>query len=95
MFKVEKSWASTNGFGKDEVSVYKFDESAGKWNELGTTFSSEDDTYYYYNAEVSSFSYFAISEKTLATGEGTDSTGQAPSAAEGRRREISSDVFEL
>ncbi len=83
LFKVEKSWVSGNGLDKNKVSVYKFDESSGKWNELQTTFSSEDDTYYYYDAEVSSFSYFVISEKTLAGGEGTDSTGQAPSAAKG------------
>ena len=83
LFKVEKSWVSSNGLDKDKVSVYKFDESSGKWNELQTTFSSEDDTYYYYDAEVSSFSYFVISEKTLAGGEGTDSTGQAPPAAKG------------
>ena len=83
LFKVEKSWVSGNGLDKDKVSVYKFDESSGKWNELQTTFSSEDSTYYYYDAEVSSFSYFVISEKTLVGGEGTDSTGQAPPAAKG------------
>ncbi|MEK6840397.1 MAG: PGF-pre-PGF domain-containing protein [Nanoarchaeota archaeon] len=82
-FKVEKSWASSNSLDKDKISVYKFDNAAGKWNELKTTFSSEDSQYYYYDAELSSFSYFVISEKSLAAGEGTDATGETPTA-EGR-----------
>lgn len=76
-FRVEKSWASSNGLDKDEIAVYKFDETVNKWNELQTTFSSEDSTYYYYDAELDSFSYFAISEKTLVSGEGTGVTGGA------------------
>ena len=77
-FRVEKSWASSNSLDKDEVAVYKFGEAAGKWNELQTTFSSEDSTYYYYDTELDSFSYFAVSEKTLARGEGTDVAGVEP-----------------
>ncbi|HKZ33802.1 MAG TPA: PGF-pre-PGF domain-containing protein [Candidatus Nanoarchaeia archaeon] len=81
-FRVEKSWASSNGLDKAEVSVYKFDESSSKWNELTTTFASEDSTYYYYDAELDSFSYFAISERSLVGGEGTTATGETPT--EGR-----------
>jgi len=77
-----KSWASSNGLDKAEVSVYKFDESSSKWNELTTTFASEDSTYYYYDAELDSFSYFAISERSLVGGEGTTATGETPT--EGR-----------
>ncbi|HJZ18586.1 MAG TPA: PGF-pre-PGF domain-containing protein, partial [Candidatus Nanoarchaeia archaeon] len=64
-FKVEKTWASTNGVAKENVVVSKFDEASSQWNELATTYSSEDDTYYYYTTELSSFSYFAISEKAV------------------------------
>ncbi|MEX2017134.1 MAG: PGF-pre-PGF domain-containing protein [Candidatus Pacearchaeota archaeon] len=78
-FKVEKSWASSNNLGKDEIAVYKFDESNSKWNQLSTSYASEDTLYYYYNVKLTSFSYFAIAEETTtATGdEGTidDGTG--------------------
>ena len=70
--KVEKLWVTSNGVDKNNVVISKFDETNGKWNELPTTYSSEDTTYYYYDAEVTSFSYFAISEKA-APGTGTDS----------------------
>jgi PGF-pre-PGF domain-containing protein len=64
--KVEKAWVSENGLGKEDVVVSKFDNATGQWNELSTTYSSEDDTYYYYDAEVKSFSYFAIGQKSAA-----------------------------
>ena len=63
--KVEKSWTSTNGVDKNNVVVSKFDETAGEWNELNTVYNSEDDTYYYYNVELTSFSFFAIGEKAV------------------------------
>jgi PGF-pre-PGF domain-containing protein len=63
--KVEKAWVSSNGLMKEDVAVSKFDEVNKKWNELSTTYSSEDDTYYYYSADVNSFSYFALGEKTV------------------------------
>ena len=50
-FKVEKSKVSD----KNKVVVSKFDETGKKWNELPTTLSSEDSTYFYYDVEVSSF----------------------------------------
>ena len=30
-----------------------------------TTYKEDDDTYYYYDVELTSFSYFAISEKVV------------------------------
>ncbi|MBI4116731.1 PGF-pre-PGF domain-containing protein [Candidatus Pacearchaeota archaeon] len=74
--KVKKTWVSDNGLTKDKVSLFKFDETAGKWNELTTTFASEDTTYYYYDAEVTSFSYFAIGERGVVevTTPGTGTT---------------------
>ncbi len=77
--KVLKSWTSSKGIGKKDVLVFKFDESAEKWNELETVYAEEDDTYYYYDVEVNSFSYFAISAKTLAekTEEAIEEAGEA------------------
>ncbi len=70
-FQVEKSKVSN----KDNVVISKFDETAKKWNDLSTTYSSADTKYYYYDVDVSSFSYFAISEKSLTSGaEGTGGT---------------------
>ena len=59
----------------NDVAVFKFDESAGEWNELSTTYSDADDTYYYYTVELNSFSYFAIGEKAVVeSGSETDVT---------------------
>jgi len=63
--KVQKNWLLDNGIDKANIALYKFDESAGEWKELLTVYKSEDDNYYYYDTEVTSFSYFAISEKVI------------------------------
>jgi len=63
--KVEKSWVSENLTRKEDVSLFKFNESSNIWNELLTTYKEEDDTYFYYDVELTSFSFFAISEKTI------------------------------
>jgi PGF-pre-PGF domain-containing protein len=61
--QVEKIWMSNNRFDKDNLALSKFDETNSRWNELTTTYMEEDDTYYYYDIELTSFSYFAISSK--------------------------------
>jgi len=63
--KVEKTWVSSEGLEKNDVLVFKFDESAEEWKELGTKYVEEDNTYYYYDVELDSLSFFAISAKTL------------------------------
>ncbi len=67
--QVEKTWVSNNGLDKDNIALFKFDESNEEWNELTTTYTDEDDTYYYYDVELTSFSYFAISSKAMEEGE--------------------------
>jgi len=67
--QVEKSWVVANGFEIDEMAMFKFNENSGKWNELDTAYVEADDEYYYYDAEVDSFSYFAISEKVVVDDE--------------------------
>ena len=62
-FEVEKSWLTENNLNTNEVSVFKFDNSSNKWNELKTTFENEDNGNYIYSIEVDSFSFFAIAEK--------------------------------
>ncbi|MEK6904273.1 MAG: PGF-pre-PGF domain-containing protein, partial [Nanoarchaeota archaeon] len=68
-FQVEKSWQIGNSLDKEDIALFKFDESLGRWDELQTTFAAEDVAYYYYDAELNSFSYFAIGKKEKATGE--------------------------
>ncbi|MBI5803425.1 PGF-pre-PGF domain-containing protein [Candidatus Pacearchaeota archaeon] len=82
--KVEKTWVSDNNLNKEDVSVFKFDETNSVWNELTTSYVEEDDTYYYYDTEVSSFSYFTISEKSTVSEEEeeTTTTSTTPEAEE-------------
>lgn len=82
--KVEKSWASQNNVKKENIALFRFDETAEEWVELNTSFDSEDDTYYYYNTELSSFSYFAIGEKEVFESEtGANETEDGETISEG------------
>ena len=63
--KVNKSWISSNGLDKNNISLFRFDNTSNKWNELSTSYNGSDSTYDYFNAELTHFSYFAISEKTV------------------------------
>jgi PGF-pre-PGF domain-containing protein len=63
--RVEKKWLSDNNLARDKVALFKFNENLGQWDELTTNYVEEDSDNYYYNAEVTSFSYFAIGEKIL------------------------------
>ena len=76
-FKVEKNWVTQNNLTKENVVVSKFNETSKEWKELGTIYSSEDNKFYYYNVELTSFSYFAISSRatTAATTEEQKSSG--------------------
>ncbi|VVB83122.1 Uncharacterised protein [uncultured archaeon] len=58
--QVNKTWVSGKGLAKEEVALYRYDESTNVWNLLPTTFSTEDSTYYTYNVVLDHFSYFAI-----------------------------------
>ncbi|RLC33467.1 MAG: hypothetical protein DRZ76_04305, partial [Candidatus Nealsonbacteria bacterium] len=53
--KVQKNWLLDNALDKANVAVFKFDETAGKWNELSTIYKEEDDIYYYYEVQLTSF----------------------------------------
>jgi len=64
--RVEKSWVSENNVSKDDLALFKFNNETNEWEELVTIYKEEDATYYYFDAVLTSFSYFAISisEKT-------------------------------
>ena len=67
--QVEKSWMIANGFEIENMVMFKFNEDSNKWDELDTAYVESDGEYYYYDAEVDSFSYFAISEKVVVDDE--------------------------
>jgi PGF-pre-PGF domain-containing protein len=60
--KISKSWLSNNSIEKDNIALYKFDEDDEEWEELETTYKEEDTDNYYYDVELTNFSYFAIAE---------------------------------
>ena len=57
-FKVKKTWINSNGVDSSSVKLWKFDD--GKWVELSTSQTSEDDDYVYYEADTPGFSAFSI-----------------------------------
>ncbi|MDD5012174.1 MAG: PGF-pre-PGF domain-containing protein [Candidatus Nanoarchaeia archaeon] len=77
---VPKSWVSTEGIAKEDVALFKYDSTANKWNELTTTYESEDSSNYYYTVQLTSFSYFAIAQKETAVSGGEETS--APSGEE-------------
>lgn len=78
-FKVEKSWMTANGYDYTDIVMLHYNEETGEWENLPTTFLSEDGNYYYYSAETPSFSWFAIavSEDSAAVSGSSESTKAA------------------
>lgn len=64
-FKVEKSWIEANDIDKEKVTLMRYKN--GAWETLTTTYVSEDDTYVYYEAELSGFSTFAVVGEKIIT----------------------------
>jgi len=63
--QVEKSWVSGQSLDKENIALFKFNENKERWDELETSYKEESGTYYFYDIELTSFSYFAISEKIV------------------------------
>jgi PGF-pre-PGF domain-containing protein len=59
-FQVEKEWMQNNSLPKEDMSLFRFSNSTNIWEEIHTTFDSEDSTYYYYRSGITSFSYFVM-----------------------------------
>ena len=61
-FKVSKTWISENSINELTVGLNRYTDD---WIELPTTLTSEDDDYFYYEAETPGFSVFAITGKEI------------------------------
>jgi len=57
-FEVNKSWINANNIDPDTVALNRYKNG---WEKLSTRKTSEDNDYYYYEAETPGFSTFAIS----------------------------------
>jgi PGF-pre-PGF domain-containing protein len=60
-FAVNKTWSTDNDLSTSNVSLYRWENN--KWNELVTTYLSEDASEAFYQAESSGLSYFLIGTK--------------------------------
>jgi len=83
VFKVNKTWASDKGLSNENISIYKFNETSKKWNQLETIFDSQDNESYYYNVTMTSFSYFAIASRPGVIENTTTSGGNARNGTAG------------
>lgn len=87
-FKVEKTWLVENGLDSSAIVLNMYE--SGKWVEVPITITGEDSQYVYFNAEVSEYSTFAISSKTVTVdkilkesdSQGNDSQGNNSSEGE-------------
>jgi PGF-pre-PGF domain-containing protein len=61
--QVEDSWLSENDVREGDIAMFRFDESAEKWNELDTGYQGSDGVDHYYNITLTSLSYYAIGDK--------------------------------
>jgi PGF-pre-PGF domain-containing protein len=60
-FAVNKTWLTDSEVDKTNISLYRWTNN--KWNELTTTFLSNDSSEAFYQAESPGFSYFLIGTK--------------------------------
>lgn len=63
--QVEKDWISEKFVDADQISLYKFDEGLDEWSEFLTNLISGDEKFNFYQSELDSFSFFAISGKIV------------------------------
>jgi PGF-pre-PGF domain-containing protein len=71
-FKVEKTWLQANGLDKSSIVLNMYDNS--KWVAVPITITGQDSTYVYFTAEVSEYSTFAITSKTITVNNTLTST---------------------
>ncbi|MFH1500676.1 MAG: PGF-pre-PGF domain-containing protein [archaeon] len=77
--KLNDTWVTKEVGDKDNVAIFKFNEDSEEWGEVATRYKKKSGNYHYYEANVTSFSYFAISEKVVSSDTANDdsSTGDA------------------
>lgn len=73
-FRVSKAWAEQEGVSPSQIVLAKY---ANGWVEVETKFEGEDSEYYYFRANLDSFSLFAIVAKTEAVKTPTKETPTA------------------
>jgi PGF-pre-PGF domain-containing protein len=80
-FRVSKDWLSDNGVDPSSVSLFHYYNG---WEQLVTTQTDEDDDYFYFEAEATAFSPFAISAVTeeAVSEEETDQDADEPATDE-------------
>ncbi|KKH50315.1 PGF-pre-PGF domain-containing protein [Methanosarcina sp. 1.H.A.2.2] len=71
-FKVEKTWLQANGLDKSSIVLNMYDNS--EWVAVPITITGQDSTYVYFTAEVSEYSTFAITSKTITVNNTLTST---------------------
>jgi PGF-pre-PGF domain-containing protein len=69
-FKVEKSWVQDKKIDKDSITLNRYSDK--KWEQLPASLFGEDSKYLYFTADVPGYSFFAITGKTTATPEKTE-----------------------
>jgi PGF-pre-PGF domain-containing protein len=73
-FTVEKSWIIDEKIDKSSIKMYRY--SSGKWNELSTSYITEEADCLHFKSETPGFSSFAIVGEQVSAGE-TDTDGDS------------------
>lgn len=69
--QVTKSWLSGNAVAAENIALFRFDGVSDQWNELVTTHIGSEGDNELYDVELTSFSFFAVGEKS-AVGEAAE-----------------------
>ena len=65
--KVPQEWITENSLDKDNIALFKL--VSGNWQELSTKYREADVISYYYDVDLTGFSYFAIGQKASSESE--------------------------
>jgi PGF-pre-PGF domain-containing protein len=74
-FKVEKSWLQDNKIDQDSIALNRYSNKT--WEQLPATLLKEDSKYQYFTADVSGYSFFAITGKSNASPSGSSSPSES------------------
>jgi S-layer protein (TIGR01567 family) len=81
-FTVEKSWITDEKIDKSSIKMYRY--SNGKWNELSTSYITEEADCLHFKSETPGFSLFAIAGEQVSTGKtDTDENSGVTSTEDG------------
>ena len=73
-FRVEKTWFTDNNYDPSTTTLNRYHNE--QWEHYTAMQVSEDDNYYYFEAEVPGFSYFAITADVLTVISPVQETGE-------------------